>query len=438
MKHFIISTLLLFELGAVAAAGGTQERHIALSEALRMALENNPAVEAMHSQRRAAEARTREAMSGFLPQLSLNASYTRYQEPNIILPIHQVGVFPPLDDQIYDARVQLYLPIFDGGRTFASRRAARAGMHESRVQEEETRIALTERITQIFIQAQEITDKENLITARVRSLQRRHDELSLLLGEGRVSPADLANVSAFLHGARADSIEIAMKKTELALRLGQLTGAGGELYPRLEDARALQKIGVLSDTLLLHRQGPQVRKAQARVEQARAMKALAVRSFLPDISGFATYIYRSGADLDLIGEWAAGVSVKLPLFTGGRRIAKVRQAGASLSAAESNLRAAETAQQTDLELALQQLHSARQRRQRIGAAVTSKATSVAAWQEMHKAGRIPLSELLVRETELLQLQIQERSLAWQEVLSALRYQAIAGTLPEVIEKITVR
>ncbi len=438
MKHFIISTLLLFELGAVAAAGGTQERHIALSEALRMALENNPAVEAMHSQRRAAEARTREAMSGFLPQLSLNASYTRYQEPNIILPIHQVGVFPPLDDQIYDARVQLYLPIFDGGRTFASRRAARAGMHESRVQEEETRIALAERITQIFIQAQEITDKENLITARVRSLQRRHDELSLLLGEGRVSPADLANVSAFLHGARADSIEIAMKKTELALRLGQLTGAGGELYPRLEDARALQKIGVLSDTLLLHRQGPQVRKAQARVEQARAMKALAVRSFLPDISGFATYIYRSGADLDLIGEWAAGVSVKLPLFTGGRRIAKVRQAGASLSAAESNLRAAETAQQTDLELALQQLHSARQRRQRIGAAVTSKATSVAAWQEMHKAGRIPLSELLVRETELLQLQIQERSLAWQEVLSALRYQAIAGTLPEVIEKITVR
>ncbi len=432
MKQIITFPLLLFFLSVAGA--GAQERHMRLDEALRAALENNPTLGAVHNQRRVAEARTRETMSGFLPQLSLNASYTRYQEPNIILPIHQVGVFPPLDDQIYDARVQLYLPIFDGGKTFASRRAAKAGMRESREQEEEARIAIMERITQIFIQAQEIEDKAGLVTARVRSLQRRHDELSLLLGEGRISPADLANVAAFLDGARADSIEIAMKKTELALRLGQLVGSSEAVYPRLDDTRHLQLFSQAPDTSLLHRPGPQVRKARAKVEQAKAMKSLAVRSFLPDISGFATYIYRSGADLDLIGEWAAGVSVKLPLFTGGRRIAKVRQTQAALSAAENNLQAVQTAQQTELQIARRQWQSAKQRRERISVAVENKASSVAAWQKMYEAGRIPLSELLLRETELLQLQIQERSLAWQEVLSVLRYQSIAGTLPDFIEK----
>ena len=44
-----------------------------------------------------------QATGSFLPQLYANAGYTRYEEPNIITPIHQLGVFPPLDDEIYEA-----------------------------------------------------------------------------------------------------------------------------------------------------------------------------------------------------------------------------------------------------------------------------------------------------------------------------------------------
>ena len=431
MKQAIPITLALVLLGAAfAGAGGAQERHISLAEALHTALEQNPSVGAVRSQRRAAEARRKESTGGFWPQFLVTAGYFVYQEPSIVLPIHEQGVFPPLDTQIFDMRLQLHLPIFNGGRTLANRRAAKAGIRESLVQEEEVRITLIERVTQIFVQAQEIEDKGDLVTSRVRSLQRRHDELTRLLGEGRVSPADLANVAAFLDGARADSIEIAMKKTELALRLGQLISLPGPVYPRLDDAQGLVKTGMKPDTVLFGQPGPQVRKAEAKVEQAQAMKSVVKSSFWPEISGFAIDVYRSGANLKMVGEWTVGLNLKVPIFQGGIRLAKMRQAQAAVNAAENNLRYAQTAQQTELQIARRQWQAAKQRRQRITMAVENKANSVAAWQKMYEAGRIPLSELLVRETELLQLQMQERSLVYFEVLSILRYQAIAGALNE--------
>ena len=79
-------------------------------------------------------------------------------------------------------------------------------------------------------------------------------------------------------------------------------------------------------------------------------------------------------------------------------------------------------------MALQQWQAARERRRLIATAVASKTTSVRAYQEMYKAGRISLSDLLVQETELLQLKMQEKSLAYQERLAVLHYYATAGEL----------
>ncbi len=434
MIHLIRKTAtMLLGAGAVVAVllsitgfAAAQMPTISLQEALDAALKRNPLVDAMRQQRRTAEARVREATGGFLPQISMLVGYTRYQEPNIIIPIHKVGVFPPLDDQIYEARLQLQVPLFSGGRTLANRRAAKAGMQESRMQETLAELSLIERIGQMFIQAQELNDRAQLIAARITSLRRRHHELSLLLQEGRVSPADLAIVTSSLQSARADSLELDSKKQELALRLAQLVGRRQPVYPEMQQGATAA--AVVPDTSLLRHPGPQIRQARARVERARAMKSLAVRSFLPEISGFAVYNYRSGADLDFIGEWAAGVTLKLPLFEGGRRIARVKAAQASLRAAENGLQYARDAHDTELRVALQQWQAARERRRLIAAAVASKTTSVRAYQEMYDAGRLSLSDLLVQETELLQLQMQEKSLAYQERMAVLHYYATAGEL----------
>lgn len=404
-----------------------------LVEALNTAEAHSPAIGAVKKQREVAEAKAGEAASGLYPQLSLAAGYTRYQEPNVIVPIHQVGVFPPLDDQIYETSIQLRVPIFSGGRTRANQRAAEAGVLESNVQEDQVRIDLIEGIAQIFILAREQQDRADLMTSRIHLLQRRRDELALLLDEGRVSPADMAQVTAAAAAARADSVELAGRRSELAIRLGQLIGAGERVYPTEENAAPASDVG--SAEIFLESQaddgvqsGPRAARAGAQVARATALHSLARRSFWPDISGFASRAYRAGSDLEPVGEWAAGVTLRLPLFEGGRQRASAKAAKASLRSAEYALQSAKAAETADRQIALEQQQSARARRRYIAAAARSKQSSVAATQELYQAGRASLSDLLVQETDLLQLQIQERSAAYDEMMAILRYHAVAGRL----------
>lgn len=415
--------VLLWAVPHIAAA---QTASMTLTEALNAAEVHSPAIGAAQRQREAAEARTREAASGLYPQLSLTAGYTRHQEPNVIVPIHQVGVFPPLDDQIYETSIQLRLPIFNGGRTRANRRVAKAGVVESSVWEGQVRIDLIEGIAQIFILAREQQDRADLITARIRSLQRRQDELSLLLNEGRVSPADIAQVTAAAEASRADSIEWEGKRSELAIRLGQLIGAGERVYPIDENPVLTSSLESQADDGMPV--GPRAAQARAQVARATALHSLATRSSWPDISGFASRAYRAGGNLESVGEWATGITLRLPLFEGGRHRASAQAAKASLRSAEYALQSAETAESADRQVALEQQKSARARRRYIAAAARSKRSSVVATQELYRAGRASLSDLLVQETDLLQLQIQERSAAYAETTAILRYHALAGRL----------
>jgi len=423
----------VFVLWMIPQTAAAQTASMTLTEALNAAAVHSPAIGVAARQREAAEARTREVASGLYPQLSLTAGYTRHQEPNVIVPIHQVGVFPPLDDQIYETSIRLQVPIFSGGRTRVRKRAAEAGVLESSVREDQVRIDLIEGIAQIFLLAREQRDKADLIAARIRLLQRRQDELSLRLNEGRVSPADMAQVISSVEAARADSIELEGKRSELAIRLGQLIGTGEWVYPA--DENLLPTSALETEGRFLEFQtgdeeqgGPRAENARAQVIRATALHALAKRSSWPDISGFAARAYRAGGDLEPVGEWAAGISLRLPLFEGGRHLASARTAKASLRSAEYMLQAAEAAEAADRQVALEQQASARTRRRYIAAAAQSKRSSVTATRELYRAGRVSLSDLLVQEMDLLQLQIQERGLAYAEMMAILRYQAIAGRL----------
>lgn len=425
------SVILFYIFWVIPVFAQGQVESISLPQALEAAMTANPSLAAVINQREAAEARVWEAKSGYFPQLSVAAGYTYYQEPNIIIPIHEIGVFPPLDDQIYETSFQMKMPLFNGGRTSANTRAAKSTVEESRAREDLVQFALLEGVGQVFIQARQLEDNHRLVAARIKSLQRRYREMSLLLKEGRVSLADLALVNASIESARADSIEIESNKIELAYRLGQLLGAEKPVQPVIAGINTIkskeeQDSFFVPDTGYVA--GPMVLTAQAQFTRARAFKGVANSSFWPEISAFGVYNYRSGSDLDMIGEWAAGITIRLPLFEGGRRIASRNAAQASLRAAEEGLKSSRQEQEARLQIAREQRQSARLRRQHIARAVESKAKSVSAQQKMYGAGRTTLSDLLVQETELLQLQLQERALAYTEMLAVLNYHATAGTL----------
>jgi len=432
IKGFIIFILIMLCHASVKAHEPILK--MKLSEALAHALERNPAIEAVMAQRQAVESRIWEARSGYWPQLTLSAGATRYQEPNIIIPIHQIGEFPPMDNTIYESAVQLKLPLFNGGRTRAASRAAGAQINESQAQQDLTEIGIIEGITRIYVQAQEMNDRAALSTARLSVLYQRHSELALLLQEGRISPADLALVASSIASARSDSIEITSRKSELAWRMARLLGQNQPVMPVTALAAEAEDNGMSSPAeppdlgIAADINGPEVRSAQAQLARARAVRDQAASTFWPEISGFGIYNYRSGGEWDPIGEWAAGISLRLPLFEGGRRIANVSAANASLRAAEAQLQAARDGQHTELEIAREQWQAAQVRQQHLALAAENMQRSVAAQRTTYGAGRTSLSDLLAQEAELLRLQSDERGAAYTGQFALLRFHAIAGTL----------
>ncbi|MGD9487009.1 MAG: TolC family protein [Calditrichaceae bacterium] len=406
-----------------------------LSTALDQALEQNPYYGSAKGMSRAARADVWDAKSGFLPKLRANAGYTHYEKPSTVTPIHEAGRFPELDDEIYKASVELSMSLFSGGRTLAETNAARAGARERDINEESVRLNIIHSVASVYISAQELNDKEDLVGAHLGILRQRYNEFKLLLDEGRVSYSDIALLQASLESVQADSLEIESKGYELNVNLGQLVGGHDPVQPFLTDMKSHSSendalASLLPDTSLIYSDyaGPEVRRAHAQLGKSEAMLSLSKRSFLPEIGGFAAYNYFSPSEIDISDEWVAGVTLSVPLFEGGSRIAKVKSAKAYTVSAKENLKAAQQTQTALLKIAYDRWKSAKVRRQYLTKAVEHKLTSVTAQRKIYETGRISLSELLTQETELLDLQMQEKELIYAELMAILDYHSTAGTL----------
>lgn len=407
---------------------------LSLQEALSLAVEGGPSVAATRAQWRSARGRADQARGERLPQLSMSAGYTRYQEPAIVVPIHEAGVFPPLDDDVYEAMAQLSVPLLDGGRRAATHQAATATAAEARARRDLSEQQIIEGVTSLFVRIRALEDTGHLITARLNVLRRRREELLLLWQEGRTSPADTALVAAALATGASDSLEVVTRQLEVATQLAALIGSDRAVHPIVADVGREPENGWPLELALApagtgpEASGPEVRAAQARLTRDRALKTQAASRFWPDVIGFGAYSLRSGGDRDAIGEWAAGIRLQVPLFDAGSRSSGLRAARASIEAAEALAQQALQNERAQVRIAQDQWHTSKARRHHLNVAAEAKSVSVAAQSELYREGRIPLSELLTQESELLQLQTQERAAAYAIVLAGLRYHAAAGHL----------
>jgi outer membrane protein len=437
MKRFVcgLATAICIGLGpwpALSPEARTGESVLALDlpEALGLALDGGPSVTSARAQWRSAEARSDQARSGRFPQLTMSAGYTRYQQPSIVVPIHEAGIFPPLDENIHEGLAYLSVPLFDGGRRRATHRAAAASADEARAQRDLSEQQLIEAVTSLFVRSRALEDTGQLVAARLSALRQRQGELALLWPEGRVSPGDTAQVAAAMQSAVSDSLDVDAQQFEVAANLGALIGSTVDVRPITStlglqtpyDWHLEEMVEPPAST------GPGVRAAQARLTRDRALKTEAAGRFWPNVVGFGTYSLRSGGDLDFSGEWAAGVRLQVPLFDAGSRTSGLRAARASVEAAEARARQAIQSQNAQVRISLDQWRTSKARRRHLGVAAGAKSVFVAAQQQLYREGRISLSELLTQESGLLQLQIQERSAAYSEVLAGLRYHSAAGSL----------
>lgn len=428
-KTFIWITSIIILMFSSSAFS---QRQVTVSEAIDSVLAFNPNVLMSKVQVDASRSKVSQSTATLLPQLYANAGYTYYEEPNIVTPIHQQGVFPPLDDEIYEANLQLSVPIFDGGRRLTQRKIATVNVDESMAFHELTRNELLKQVAEIFILARQTEDQSLLINKRLNSLYQQQEDLQALNAEGRVSKGDLALVSSLVSSTKSDSIAVANSQFRLSIKLSSLLGIESIVVPAIPsnkpDKEKMTNHNSIDKFKTTNIKGPQVQISEARVEKAKLSRSLASRMFWPEISGFGTYSYRTGSDWDPVGEWAVGLKLSLPLFTGGSRVSKIKESSSMAHASELALESSKLEQNSLLRAAYNDYTSALNQIDYLTEAVSEKSVSLQAHIDLFEAGRIPLRDLLTQETELLQLQLEQNVQYYHAYLALLQYEKTAGTL----------
>jgi outer membrane protein TolC len=311
---------------AVTASAATE---LTLADAIREALERNPAVRLERIRVEEAEADYRAARAGLFPRLSANA-YSNRLSPHRLNPLGGSSALPLYERENFaglSARQLLY-----DGRTRAQRDGAHAAMAAQQAGRAASESDIVYQVTQAHyrvLEARALVQAAENAAARAREFETL---TRVLFDAGKVTRLDLlkaqsGRLDAAAGVTRARELE-GVANALLAATLGRDTAdfhVAGEL-PQALDPPPPEPEALATASA----QNPELRRARHQVAQAEHGAQAARGARHPTLSAQGTYGYR---ERDLGGgaeEWTAGVFLELPLFDGGAIGAGIAKAEAAL------------------------------------------------------------------------------------------------------------
>ncbi|HPC96382.1 MAG TPA: TolC family protein [Sedimentisphaerales bacterium] len=392
------------------------EGPLTLSEAIRVALANNPELAATGYEVDAARARQDAAAGQRLPSLHAVAGFNRYLDDQRLLPVRENGELGVFSRDIFGGDLVVRMPLYTGGRLTREVEAAELLRQAAEHRLARSRQELVFNVSSVFysilaqgkvIESLEFSQKalnehlkqvDNLIASeRAARVDRLRTEVRLAdLQQRLVREKNVLKIQGLvltnLLGLPEDSPPVSVA--------GQLASEWSPTQPweaSLDDAY-LQREDYLAAKATL--------EAQAKVvDAARA-------GHLPTVSLVGSYGERWTPDAserppgtstsDAVG--VVGVTAEIPLFEGGQIDARVRQEQARLSAARHRLRELKLQIRLDVETAVSNVQSAHERILATETAVTSADESLRTEREKYDIGRGSITDVLDAQSALLDSQ----------------------------------
>jgi outer membrane protein len=361
-----------------AAAARALGHPLSLEEAIGIALETQPQIQARISDYMAAAYRVDQAFAPLLPQLTGSYVAARTQSANSTV---RGAVDPrtgsvtvtsirPFEENTA-ARVSLSQVLFDFGKTFASTDAARRLAEQAQEDVELQRQLVTLTVKESFIN---INFARRLIRVQEQALERADLNLRSARGffeVGTRPKSDVARAEVDVANARVDLIRARNAERLARVALNTAMGIPADTATEVQDnlvyqAMTIDRAQLLSQALA---QRPEYKQARLRVDEADARMRRAFRDFFPDVTGNAFY---GGTRADLNEIWEVGVALSWSIFDGGNRIARFRETKANVEGAQARVKATELDISREVEQAQLNVNEAQER---IGAAQTAVASA---------------------------------------------------------------
>jgi outer membrane protein len=333
----------IFCAGAAAAYAAPVNAET-LADAIALAYDSNPNLQAQRAAQRALDETYVQARSGFRPQLSFQAvaiadefrtpGAARRQGvdtngdgvPDLFLPAVGSGIHRTNSGQL---GLNFSQPIWTGGRTAAAVSAAEADILSGRetLRRVEAQVMLS--VIQAFVDVRRDQDSLRIRQENVGVLQKQLEEAKARFDVGEITRTDVAQSQARLAASQAQLstavAQLAISRANYAAVVGQNPG---DLQP--EPSLAYLLPNNPDDAFSVAEKFSPLLRAQMFAEQAsRARVAAARAERMPNVSLRATYGFGgvlAPFDSGLYSRELTGQAVvTVPLFTGGLTSSRIRQ-----------------------------------------------------------------------------------------------------------------
>ena len=417
---------------------------LTVKDAVRMALEKHPAVEASKAGEQQAESRIRQARSGYLPKLNYAESFQRSNNPvfvfSSLLTQHQfseqnfaIGTLNRPDAlNNFQSQVTIDQVLYDAGQTGQAVRSANLMRSLAGETTRRTDMDVIMNATRAYYGT--VLASESLITAAeaVKSAEADLARAEAVRGAGMSTDADVLSLRVHMASMQEQQIrarnDLEVARAALNDALGMPLDTQFDLTtPLSPTAFATSQLGQVEKEAIQTR--PEARQAALAENLAENQGATARSSLLPQLmfrgafeADRQRFVDRGGAN------WFAGVTLKWNLFNGLADKARIEEAVAAERQAKAQQRRAESGIRLQVRKAYLDLKSAQERVGVTNAAVAQAEESHRIIQNRYRNGLTTVTELLRSETALLSARTRRLAAIHDQRIAAAQLLESAGTL----------
>lgn len=436
-RHFIW-------LLALAALPGLPQTPLSLKDAVRIALDKHPSLEAAAAQTQVAASRIQQARSGYLPRVNYTESFQTSNNPvfvfGTLLTQRRFSQSNFTLDSLnrpdflnnFQSQVSVDQVIYDFGATRNQVRSAELGQQMSAEQE---RLARMNRIAQVARTYHGVLlATESLQVARqgVTSAEADLERAKAIRQAGMSTDADVLSIQVHLAQTREQEIgrgyDLQVTRAALNEALGlpldtqhQLSASLAELAPGQAGREQLEKLAIA--------ERPESRQTELASRLADAQSKAARAALYPQIVARAAFETDRGNFVTQAGaNWFFSGGLRWNLFNGNADKARIAEASYAAAASRAGRREVENAVQLQVRQAHASLLSARERIQVAAAAVAQAEESLRITKNRYENGLNTVTDLLRNETALLEASTRKLAAIHDQRMAATMLDLAAGIL----------
>ena len=436
MRHFLLAVL-----GAVPLVAADP---LTITDAIHLALDKHPAIEAGAALTHAAGSRITQARAAYLPHVNYAESWTRSDNPvfvfSSLLGQHQFteanfGIETlnrPDFLNNFQSQVTIEQTIYDWGASKAQVRSAELGRSISEAQERSTKMVLIARVVRAYNTAVLARASVGVAREAIGSAEADARRAESVRDAGMSTDADVLSIRVHLAAVREQAIrrdyeaQVAMASLNetLALPLDTDHALVTPLNPvQLPGRPAAQYQAAAGQNR------PELKQSELAADAAEQQSKAARSALLPQVAirgGFEAdrqdFVQKGGAN------WLISASVRWNLFDGSANRARVSEAKALLESAHAQQKAAAQGVQLEVFKAWADARSAEERIGVATAAVAQAEESLRITKNRYESGLSTVADLLRNETAVLEARTRRLAAIHDQRVAAAQLELASGTL----------